>query len=112
MPTRFHDFSDFRERVSIGANAGSADGAGGTDIEWTEVCTVAAKVMPISGREVEVAAGQQSEVSTLIVIRHRDDVTAGMKATVRSVAYNIRAAVDPELRRQWLELLCDRGVAV
>ena len=112
MPSRYHSPSELRERVTIARESGVSDGGGGRELTWSSVCEVAAKVMPISGREVEVAEGQQSEVSTLIVIRHRTDVGSGMRATVRGVTYNIRTAVDPELRREWLELLCDRGVAV
>ena len=112
MPTRNPLVSELRERVTIASESIASDGGGGRAVSWSTVCTVAAKVMPISGREVTVAEGQQSEVGTLIVIRHRSDVGAGMRATVRSVNYNIRTAVDPELRREWLELLCDRGVAV
>jgi len=111
MPTNLHSPSELRERVSIYSDAGVADGYRGRSVAWTLLATVWAKVKPISGREIEIGPGQQAEVSTLIVIRYRSDVTAAKKATVRGVDYNIRSCVDPDLRRTWLEMLCDRGAA-
>ena len=103
-----------RERVTISSDAGVADTGGGRTVVWSTVCTVWAKVIPINGREIQIGPGQQAEVSTLIVVRYStatSAITAGMKATIRSVDYNIRSVIDPDLRRTWLELLCDRGAA-
>ena len=108
MPTNRHSPSELRERVTISSDAGVDDGYRGRSVAWTELCTVYAKVQPINGREITIGNGQQAEVSTLIVIRYRSDVTAAKKATVRGADYNIRSVIDPDLRRTWLELLCDR----
>lgn len=109
MPSRFHAIGDLRERVTLAEETVTDDSGGGGALTWRTVATVWGKVWPISGREVELANGQASMVSTLIVVRYRTDVTAGMRCVVNGNAYNIRAVADPQGRREWLELLCEAG---
>lgn len=110
MPTRFHSGRELRRRATLQSETVTADGGGGGALTWTTVKTVAAGVFPINGREVQITDGDQVQISVLIVIRHRDDVTEGMRAVVDGNAHNIRAVLDPESRRQWLELQCEAGV--
>lgn len=109
MPGRFHAIGDLRERVAIQEEGIADDSGGGGPLTWTAVATVWGKVWPISGREIELANGQASMVSTLIVVRYRSDVAAGMRCVVNGKAYNIRTVVDPQSRREWIEMLCEAG---
>lgn len=111
MPSRFHAIGDLRRRCRIEQETRSADGGGGFTISWTEVCTVWAKVWPVISREALSAERLEARVDTLIVIRYRAGLNAGMRATVDGVSYQIHGVIDPQSRREWLELNCQSGVA-
>lgn len=114
MPSRFHAVGDLRRRATIEQETRSADGGGGFAMTWTTLCTVAAKVWPVTAREQLNAEHLESRIDTLIVVRWSSTtatITPGMRARVDGIAYQIRGAIDPQSRREWIELTCQSGVA-
>ena len=100
-----------RRRLTIQAESPSADGLGGQARAWTDVATVWARVVPLSGSEQLHGMQLEARISHRITIRHRADVTARHRLRLGGRVFNIRAAVDREERGRWLELLCEEGVA-
>lgn len=77
---------------------------------WTDVATVWAAIEPLSAREFVGSQAVQSEVTTRITIRFRDDVDATMRATYRGKIYNIQAVLpDRETGYDYLTLPCSEG---
>lgn len=83
--------------------------------EWAEVATVWAEIAPLSAREFIQSQALQSQVTTRITIRQRDDVDASMRAVHErrgrpDVVYNIRGVLpDPESGLEYLTLPCSTG---
>ena len=78
---------------------------------WQDVATVWASIEPLSAREFIAAQAGQSEVSARVVIRHRDDVDATMRALYRGKLYNIHGVLaDPKSGLEYLTLPVSEGV--
>lgn len=84
--------------------------------DWVEVATVWAAIEPLSAREFIQSQATQSQVTTRIVIRQRDDVDAGCRLIhVRSgredVIYNPAGVLaDPDSGLEYQTLPCSQGV--
>lgn len=77
---------------------------------WQDVATVWASIEPLSAREFIAAQAGQSEVSARVVIRHRDDVDATMRALYRGKLYNIHGVLaDPKSGLEYLTLPVSEG---
>lgn len=77
---------------------------------WDLVATVWGSVEPLSAREFIAAQAGQSEVSARIVIRHRADVDATMRALHRGKVYNIHGVLaDPKSGLEYLTLPVSEG---
>lgn len=101
-----------RHRVTIQQPGTTRDPDTGESVPgWVDVATVWASVEPLSAREFIAAGATQSSVSARIVMRHRDDVTAGMRISYRGKVYNIHAPLpDPKSGRHYLTLPVSQGV--
>jgi SPP1 family predicted phage head-tail adaptor len=106
---------ELRERIAFEQQSAVSDGSGGQTVSWSEVFRCAARVKPRLGGEEVTAARLGGRQPVMITVRHSTDtaqVTPDWRARdVRSGAvYNIRTAVADE-RRQWVEMLAEKGVA-
>lgn len=99
-----------RERVTIQQESLTPDGGGGSTLAWADVATVWASVEPLSGRERMQAQQLESAVDYRVKIRHRADVTAGMRLVWGSAIMNIRAVYNEDRKRKYLTLDSERGV--
>lgn len=100
-----------RHRIQLQGKRRVPDGGGGWSHDWVTSRTVWARVEPLSGREFVAAQTVQSEVTTRITIRYRDDVTPDMRIMHRGKIYNIRAVLpDNRSGLEYLTLPCAEGV--
>jgi SPP1 family predicted phage head-tail adaptor len=103
-----------RERVRIEREVRSADAGGGAIVTWTPLDhapTAWARIEPLSGRELVQAMRLQARLTHKVTMRWRGDVTAAMRLVWGERVFNIRARLNPDERRRYLELLCEEGVA-
>lgn len=75
---------------------------------WTDVATVWASVLDITGREFIASAATQNTVETKITIRYINGITTSMRVLWNGAAYNIQAVLGAD--RCSLLLMCERGV--
>ena len=101
-----------RHRITLQRPGLSQDPQTGEMIPgWQDVATVWASIEPLSAREFIAAQAGQSEVSARVVIRHRDDVDATMRALYRGKLYNIHGVLaDPKSGLEYLTLPVSEGV--
>ncbi|MFZ3035381.1 MAG: phage head closure protein [Parvibaculum sp.] len=102
---------ELRERVTIERATRLADGVGGATSSWSELATVWASVIPLSGREVATGERVEAHQSYTITMRYRDDVTTAMRAIWKGRTLNIRSLADPDSRRRRLVLNVEEGAA-
>jgi SPP1 family predicted phage head-tail adaptor len=111
------DAGKLRHRVALQYQAQSQDAdTGEITVSWQTLATVWAAIEPLSTREFIQSQAVQSEVTTRITIRKRNDVTAACRAVhmVNGVAgkvYNILGALaDPVSGLEYQTLPCSEGV--
>ena len=79
MAALFIDPGALRIELSLQAVATAADGLGGFSEEWYELATVFGHIEPLAA-DSRFGAGQTLETVThRITLRHRPDVTSGMR---------------------------------
>lgn len=78
---------------------------------WESVADLWAGVAPASAREFVAAMAVQSEITTRITIRYREDVTPKHRILFRDKIYNIEGVLpDPDSGLDWLTLPCSEGI--
>lgn len=103
-----------RERITLQSATRTLDAGGGAVVSWTPLAFAAhvwARIEPLSGGEALQAMRLQARVTHRVRLRWRDDVTAAMRLVWGTRVLNIRAVINPDERRRYLELLCEEGVA-
>lgn len=99
------------QRVSLKHRSITDDQAGGGAVTYEEYVEVWAHVRPMSGREREHAQRAESSANYLIVVRNRDDVLDGDRATWRGRDLNVRFVKRAGPRSAWLEIEAEMGAA-
>lgn len=110
-----------RERVYFERREDADDGYGTEEGTFARLYpavsgSVAAEIMPVRGREQVLAARLTGTTVYEITVRWCTAL-AGLKEDDRCVndrtgeIYNIRAIVNPDMKRRWLALTCEAGVA-
>lgn len=78
---------------------------------WEDVAVLWADVVDLSAREFIAAQAAQSEITTRITVRHRNDVTSKHRILFRGRVYNIHGALaDDKSGLEYLTLPCSQGV--
>ena len=73
---------------------------------WTDVATVWASIVDVSGREYVAAGGLQNAAQTKITIRYRSGIVPSMRVVHGATIYGIEAVL--EQGRDALLLMCVR----
>lgn len=77
-------------------------------IEWSTLTTVWANVLPASGRESYVSAGEQqlAVITHRIQMRYRTDLNAKMRVVWEDRNLDIESVQDPTGKRGYLMVMC------
>lgn len=94
------------KRITIQSPATGQDASGEPLTGWSDVATVWASIIDISGREYVVAAALQNSAQTKITIRHRDGIAPAMRVLHGTISYSIEAVLGQDSRS--LLLICKR----
>jgi SPP1 family predicted phage head-tail adaptor len=89
-----------------------ADGQGGVEGSWTtHASNVRGALRPVSGNERYFGQQLESAVTHHFFMRYRNDITAKQRLVYEGRNFQVRAVIDIEERKQWLDLLVEEGVA-
>lgn len=110
---------ELRERVAFEYRAAAADDGYGNEIagDWTVACTFAARIKPSRGAETVQAARLAGKEPVVITVRSCSDTRAvttdwRVRDIRKGSIYNIRSIVNPDEKNAYLDMECDRDVAV
>ena len=95
------------KRITIQSPATGQDATGEPTTGWTDVATVWASIVDVSGREYVAAGGLQNSAQTKITIRYRAGIVPSMRVVHGSDAYNVEAVLGQD--RRSLLLMCSRS---
>lgn len=98
---------DFQKRVDV-----QDPSTGAVTPTWLNLATsVPAAIEPLSAREFVASAAMQSEVTTRIVVRYRDGLSAAMRIKHGSRIYNPQGFLaDKDSGTEYLTIPCSEGV--
>lgn len=101
-----------RHRITLQKPVKTQSGSTGAVINiWEDAAVLWADVVDLSAREFVATQAAQSEVTTRITIRYRDDVTPKNRLVFRGQIYNIHGALtDDKSGLEYLTLPCSKGV--
>lgn len=105
------DSGRLRHKVSLQRYEETVDAAtGARDKAWVEVAKVWAEIAPLSARDFIQSAALQSQVTTRITIRYRENVDASMRIAHRGKIYDIAGVLpDKDSGLEYLTLPCSEG---
>ena len=103
------------QRITLQQRAVAQDATGGQLATWSDVATVWAEVVPLSGRELIAAQAVASETSHQITMRWQPafanpKTVAAMRVVMNGRCFNINAAINEDERNRALTLLVAEGV--
>lgn len=98
---------DLKRVVAIKKPGRVPDGMGGYEDGWTDVATVRAAVWPVKASEAIANMRETVTVTHRVRLRYRDDIDETCIIIFRSRELEIKAAINPEERNEYLDLLCE-----
>ena len=100
-----------RKRVTLQAETPTTDGAGGYALAWTNIATVWAEIVPVSGKKLSFAEHLEGRVTHHVTLRYQSVVTTDMRLAYNGRVFNIHAVLNFEERNRWTELLVEEGTS-
>ena len=106
---------DLRSKITIQRKTRTSDGAGGVTEAWGDIATVWASWVPGAGSEVWRAQRINPLVRVKAAIRFRGDSFGAPyygpqdRVFYRGRYHAVISVVDPDDRREWLELMLSEG---
>jgi len=95
------------KRITIQVSTSdSRDSFGDSTPAWTDLATVWAEIVPISGREFWAAQAVNAEKDLRITIRYRDDITPKNRIVYGSRVFDIQSVIDMRGMREELQIMC------
>ena len=102
MTALFIDPGALRTELSLQSVTTTGDGFGGFNEEWTEFATVFGHIEPLAA-DSRFGAGQTLETVThRVTLRHRLDVTSGMRLSRHDRVFAIVTVHDPDETGRYL----------
>jgi len=100
-----------RHRVEIQNYEMTQNDWGEVIYTWSPWATVWASIEPLQGREFFAAQALQSQTTVRIRMRYRPGVTSVMRVLWGGQIYDIESVIEPQSRRQELQLMCKTSLA-
>lgn len=105
---------DLREKVEFLKEVSTPDGGGGSTIEWVVQITTRAAIKALKAGEAVMAGRLQGTQTLVATVRWQDalgDVDGAWRLRNARTGndYNIRA-VTPDVRKAWVDVLCEADV--
>ena len=100
-----------RHKINLQRRVQTDDGYGGGMTSWVTFASVFAWIKPLTGGEKWAAMKVESFVTHKIIIRYRTDFSAIDRILHDGRAFNVRAAMDIDEKRRFIEIPAEEGVA-
>lgn len=95
-----------RHRLTLEVASLTSDGGGGAAESWVTTDTLWAAIAPMKGSEDVLAERIAGQISHVIHVRYRSDITPAMRFRLGDRVFEIGAVIDVGERRRFLECHC------
>lgn len=99
-----------RHRVVLQRPVRGNDEGGTATITWEPIAPVFAAIEALSGSELERSDGLAARATHRVTLRYRADVSPDMRIILGARTFEIRAALDVDGRKRWLQCHCEELV--
>jgi SPP1 family predicted phage head-tail adaptor len=96
--------ADFDKRITFEKPVKTPNGQGGFITTWSTICTVWARILPISAKEKRRADQTVMTETHTISIRYRRDIKATCRCKYKNRYFSIIALINPEEANEWLDI--------
>lgn len=96
-----------RHRVLLQRPVRNDDEGGAATISWEDIAIVSAAIEAMSGSERELSDGLAARTSHRVTLRYRADVSPDARLVAGARIFEIRAALDVDGRKRWLQCHCE-----
>jgi SPP1 family predicted phage head-tail adaptor len=100
-----------RYKMMIQSERRTVDTDGSAALRWYDDVEVYADIKPNSGRERFFGMQLEGSVTHTITIRYRADMVPKKRLLYGTRAFQVRAVINRDERKRFMELLCEEGVA-
>jgi SPP1 family predicted phage head-tail adaptor len=97
--------TDLNKRLTIEAPISGISDGGSAAISWRPISVVWAALRPTAARETVIGDGQSLQITHLIWVRYRPELTGAMRFRLGLRVFTIQSIRDPDERQRWL--LCE-----
>lgn len=107
------DIGKLRHRITIQYLRINQDGYGqivDTEENWQDFKAVWAAIYPATGKEYFSSSKENTEILIKAAIRYTSGITPGMRIVFGSRVFEIVSVINPEERKNELELMCRERV--
>jgi len=98
---------ELNKRLVIEDMTRTSDGAGGSDVSWSNFAIVWAKLRPRHGREKLWADAITANTGHVITIRFVDGLQTRMRFVDGARIFEITSIINVDENDQWLSCLCE-----
>lgn len=102
---------DLVHRFGVEAPVRTPDGAGGFTVGFTLLAEVWGSLETLAGDEYPTADRLAGQLTHSVWLRWREDVTTDMRLRLGPRVFQVRAVVDHDGRRRFVECRCEETVA-
>lgn len=102
---------DMRHRITLQEAVETPDGGGGFTVAWQDISpdpTIYAALAGIDGTDAFIARKKRFFDTATFKIRHRTDLTPGLRLVWQNKAYEIVSVLDAEGQGAYLEIIARR----
>jgi SPP1 family predicted phage head-tail adaptor len=96
-----------RHRLTLERIDATPVGGGAQDAVWVAVAELSAAIRPLGGREITGADSFHGTVTHTIRLRYRAEIVPEMRFRMATRVFNIRAVIDRDERKRWLDCQCE-----
>lgn len=106
------DAGELRDRITIQSQITTVNSFGESVTEWEDYALRWAQIVDLSGNALLLAQQIQSEVRTRIVVRFDPAIRESMRVLWDGFVFDIKSVQrDPDTGREWLTMMCSRGLS-
>ncbi len=106
MATAAFDPGGLTARLTLEAPVDAPDGQGGASRTWSAVASLWARIEPVTASVGEEAGGGRVTITHAIWMRHRGDVSSGMRLVKGGRVFVVETAHDPDESGRYLLCRC------
>ena len=104
--SQYYPIGKLNKQATIQTYTATGDGMGGSTLVWNNTATVFCDIMPTTGAEVLRFGAVDTDITHIIRMRYKANLSNQNRITYDNRTFNIRSVIDKGEDGQFIEVLC------